>query len=115
MSSAHFYPGQTYKASHVVLALKRLSSIASTGLTSTMTIYVISSPLRRRFSHDIKDLQAEIGREAARAYCTDHLASLCSLTENVSENATENLLAEFCITSEDLAMFPLDRSSYGSL
>ncbi len=40
---------------------------------------------------------------------------VCSLMEDVSENATENLLAEFGIRSEDLAMFPLDRSSYGSL
>jgi len=54
-----------------------------------MTIYVVSSPLRRRFSHDIKDLQAEIGREAARAYCTDHLASLFPDGECIRERYGE--------------------------
>ncbi len=51
---------------------------------TTMEAFAILSPSRQRISQDIYNLQAEIGRDAARAYCACQLescANFCSISE----------------------------------
>lgn len=74
-----------------------------------MDAFAISSPLRQRISQDIHDLQAEIGREAARAYCACRLESP-RLMEKAPESLVQDLPSElrmnYELSFDDFMNFP---------
>ena len=76
-----------------------------------MNAFVVSSPLRERISQDIYDLQTEIGRDAARAYCASQLKSP-RLVEKAPENLVQDPPLELepsCdLNFEDFVNFPQD-------
>ena len=75
-----------------------------------MNAFAISSPLQRRISQDIHDLQAEIGREAARAYCACQLESP-RFTETAPDGSVQDLsnLGPNCdLVFDDFINFPIE-------
>ena len=76
-----------------------------------MNAFVVSSPLRERISRYIHDLQKEIGRDAARAYCASQLKSprlVREAAKNLVQDPPLELEPNCDLTLEDFVNFPQD-------
>ena len=76
-----------------------------------MNAVAISSPLQQRILQEIHDLQAEIGREAARAYCACQLGSprfVESRLEKTVQGLSSDLGTDCDLSFDGLMNFPLE-------